>query len=302
MKDHDGERMAGKRALLIGGLGFIGTHLTKALLEKHVRVTIIARQEGAIPRGATLIVADAFETNKYRNELRDAEFIVNLVGLRTNDAAESRRVNYEFPLKLLEEMRALGAKGLLVQFGSRLEYGEQEKMPVPESASCTPAEPYGSNKLAAEQGLLGAARAGTLRCACYRVATVYGSGSRGMVNMLVETLRRGGTFTIHGDGSRVKDFIHVDDVAAAVLATLTRADACQGEAFNLGGGEPLTFLEAAETVRRIVGKGKIAVDAAKAANDPAFVADIEKIKKHAGWTPHVSFAEGIKKIVQEGDS
>lgn len=274
-------------AVLVGGFGFIGKRLARALLDRGDAVMIVARAPGRFD-GAKVIEADAYGTEEYIDALRSADIVCNLVGRRADD----ERANVAVAKRLVAALERVNPEAFLLQFGTRLEYGRQEKQPVSEEAACRPEEPYAEQKLAAER----AVTASRLRTARLRLSTVYGPGSKGIVALMATRFAKGERFALYGDPERLKDFIHVDDVVEAVLTII---DAGATGTFNVGSGEGIAFREAAETVRETVGTGELVLDPEREDDDPAFVADVGLLREATGWRPRIPFPEGIKRTLTE---
>jgi len=267
------------KALLIGGTGFLGRHLTPTLQAAGYKTIVLARRNGDI-------TTDALDINAYREVLANVDIILNLVGKRADD----ERINVELVQKLLKALEENNPNALFVQFGTRLEYGQQEKLPVAETTPCKPDEPYAQQKLRAEQ-FCEQSRIRTLRL---RLTTVYGVGGKGIIYSISNTLQKGETFTIYGTGEQIKDFIHVSDVVKGILLLLDK-DATG--TYNLGSGEAMRFRDAVEIIRQQIERGEITFDLGCESKDPSFLADTTKLKS-LGWKPHLSFQEGIQQLVE----
>jgi len=309
----------GKRAVVVGGLGFIGAHLCRALLAEGWRVTIIERPDDGekerrgkdILPGARLIFRDALDVQAYEKELREAALVANLVGFRGSDpedAEQSYLLNCRLPLLLLEALRRQGSKAVILHFGSRLQYGAARQLPVDEEAPCVPLDIYGVHKLTAELYHRLYWKLCGVRPICFRITNVYGGDSwngegaqTNIVSKIVQTLGQGGTFEIEGEGDQEKDFIHISDVVAAVLACV-HDEKCVGEVFNIGSGTGVRFRDAVRMIKERVGKGVVTANSGKASGDPAFVADIGKIGTFTGWAPRVPFSEGIRMMIDHIES
>jgi nucleoside-diphosphate-sugar epimerase len=159
--------------------------------------------------------------------------------------------------RLLEACRKLGKVPRIVFAGSETEVGIPRTLPLTGEESDHPVTHYDLHKLMAEQYLEFSARRGEVRGTTLRLPTVYGAGSRerspdnGVVNAMIRAALAGEGLSIYGDGKRLRDFVHVKDVARAfVLAACS--DGCNGRHFLVGSGERRTVADAVRTIASAV--------------------------------------------------
>lgn len=305
------DMLKGKKALLIGGFGFLGAHLCRGLLDAGAEVCVVDR---GFKRGSAkerrvqdlldrvdLITADAETISHYDERLTNADLVYNLVWMRSErpeDIERSWEVNCRLPLRLLERVRQSGRNPLVVHFGTRLEYAAQPS-PVAEDGRLSPTTIYGTHKLTTERYHQHYHVVYGLRTVCLRISTIYGPGGEkdagggGLVQAMIKTLSGGGTFTITGDADRAKDLVYVDDVVEGVLACSTTSR-CVGEVFNIGQGSAISLYDAACIAQKVIGKGEVAKNPSHKDHDFAFVANVSKMAAYTGWKPTIAFKEGME--------
>jgi UDP-glucose 4-epimerase len=202
---------------------------------------------------------------------------------------------------LLERMRSHGNKRVLFLSSGGAVYGVPRSLPIPEDHPTDPISPYGVGKLAAEKYLGYCAAVHGFWPVIIRPANPYGPnqgkvGQLGAVWTFLQMIREGRTATLFGDGSAIRDFVHVDDLCALMLAALDRN--AQG-IFNCGGGEGVTLAGLIAVIERATGRS-LAVEykPARAFDPPAVVLDIARARNELEWSPHVSLESGIAALVQ----
>ena len=310
------ERFGGRRALVTGGAGFIGSHLVHAL----------------VAEGATVVVVDSFtdyyEVGIKRDRANDFPIGVEVTeaDLATTDIdALIDGVDFIFHLAGQPGVRASWGLGFddyvlrnviatqrllesvvnhdLVRFvnsSSSSIYGMAETFPTPESAIPRPISPYGVTKLAAEN--LCGAYAATMGVpvVSLRYFTVFGPSQR--PDMAIQRLCRSALldepFTLNGDGEQVRDFTYVTDaVEANLVAALSPV--VDGTAFNIGGGAGISMNYLIDTISSISGRTLRIERGPKAFGDPAKTgADRTEALNRIGWAPIVSIEEGLAAQLQ----
>lgn len=270
------ERIKG-RALVTGGAGFIGSHLTRALCGFGMDVTIVDDLSGgSLDRISDLkdtrvhvrSIADrAFVTELFSSQVFDYVFhlaaIVSVVGsverpVATND------VNFRGTLNLLEEVRRSSSRPVFVFSSSAAVYGDAENTPISESAQVMPKSPYAIDKYASERYALAYADLFGCRTVALRYFNVYGPGQRagspysGVLALIAKALDaqadpHAAPFTIFGDGQQTRDFVYVDDVVRANILAALHPEAV-GEVFNVGTGASVSLNEVIAHTETIVGR------------------------------------------------
>ncbi len=314
------EAYKGRRVLITGGLGFIGSNIAQKLARYGARMTIVdslhplyganLANVAEIRDEVTLHVGDYRNQSLMRPLVRDADIIFHLAGQvsyidSTRIPFEDLDLNCRVTLQLLELCRELNPEVRVVFASSRLVLGKILRQPVREDHPTEPLSLYGVHKLAAEKYHRLYAAGYGMRTAILRITNPYGDRQQlkhskyslpgWFMRLALEEKR----ITIFGDGSQLRDYVYATDLADAFLA-VGLSDAPAGELFNCGLGRSVAFREMAETVVRVLGKGTIAhvpwpPDYERVeTGDVNF--DVSKLQEMTGWKPAVSLAEGIERM------
>jgi len=308
--------------LVTGGAGYVGAHACKALAARGYRPVVydnlIYGHESAVKWGPLEVgeIADrarlnaAIERHRPQAVMHFAAF--TFVGESIADPGKYYRNNVAGTLSLLETMRDHGI-GRLVFSSTAAAYGTPEVVPIVESAAKQPINPYGHSKLTAEQMIADFGAAHGLRAAALRYFNAAGADADGEIGEchdpethlipLAMQAVTGDTppLTIFGDdyptpdGTCIRDYIHVTDLAAAHVLALDRLGQREGfDAFNLGTGKGASIREVLQAVERVAGELVPHSIGARRAGDPAvLVSDPGKANRELGWTPGSSDLETI---------
>ena len=310
--------------LVLGGAGYIGSHtaleLVKAGNEVVIADNLVTGYRKAIPEGAKF----------YEGDLRDSDFLDNLFHQENIDAvihfaayslvgeSVTNPLKYYdnnlYGTKVLLEAMVKNNVGKIVFSSTAATYGEPENIPILESDRTCPTNPYGETKLAMEKMFKWTAEAHGLRYVSLRYFNACGADESGTIgeahnpeshliplilqvpNGKRETISIYGTDYDTPDGTCIRDYIHVTDLAQAhILAVQYLNNGGESDIFNLGNGVGYSVREVIETARKITGHPIPATETSRRAGDPArLVASSEKAKSVLGWKPvHDSLEEII---------
>lgn len=300
------------KVVVTGGAGYIGGTVATLLMQAGHEVTIIDSLVHAerkyVPEGATFVQADLAEREKVEKVLREsqAEGVLHFAALI--EAGESMqkpemyfRNNTASTLALLESMQTVGVKKLVFSSTAAV-YGEPAFVPIPENAALSPTNAYGESKLLVEQVLPWFNRIHGLRYASLRYFNVAGAlPGRGEAHepethiiplILDVALGRREKILIYGDdyptqdGTCIRDYIHVADLADAHLLAFNALAEHDRLILNLGNGAGFSVKEVIEAARKVTGKPIPAEVKPRRPGDPArLVASSEEAKRILGWTP-----------------
>jgi UDP-glucose 4-epimerase len=308
------------RVLVTGGAGYIGSVVIEALLAASHDVVAYddlstGHRDAVIPP-ARLVEGALHDPVALGAALRGVDAVIHmaaraLVGESVAIPAAYYETNVIGGLALLEAMRAAGV-GLLVFSSSAAVYGAAEKQPIDEADPVLPTNPYGETKLAFERALGWYGLAYGLRATSLRYFNAAGATDRSGERHAHEThliplvLRAaagsGGAVTVFGDdyatpdGTCVRDYVHVSDLARAhVLALDALAAGGPSATYNLGrGGGGTSVQEIIDVVRRITGREvPVRVAPRRAGDPPCLIANAERIGRELGWRPRCSTIEEI---------
>jgi UDP-glucose 4-epimerase len=312
----------GRRVLVTGGVGFIGSNLARQLVGLGADVLLV---DSMIPDyGGNLFNIDGIEDRirvnfgDIRNEsvmdllVRDREIIFNLAGQVSHidsmrDPYTDLDINCRAQLSMLEACRRFNPAVKVVFAGTRQVYGKPDRLPVDESHLVRPIDVNGVNKAAGEYYHLLYNNAFGVRACSLRLTNVYGPrqlirhNRQGFIGWFIRLAIEDAEIQVFGDGSQMRDFVYVEDAADAFLRAGASA-ACDGEVFNVGGLEPIAHRDLVELLLSVAGTGRVKYvpwPADKKAIDiGSFYSDSSKVAAATGWTPRVSLREGFQRTIE----
>jgi len=296
--------------LVTGGAGFIGSHLVERLLADGHEVSVV--DDFATGRRAnlaafdreprlTLIEADVVHHAAVREACTGVDTVFHLAALADivpsiQRPLEYHRANVDGTTSVVEAARSAGVRRFVYAASSSC-YGIPDRYPTPEDAPARPQYPYALSKYLGEQIVLHWGRFYRLPAVSLRLFNVYGprartTGAYGAVfGVFLAQLLAGKPLTVVGDGTQMRDFTYVTDVADAFVRA-AEADVV-GEIFNVGSGS-------SQSVNRLVQLlgNPPAVHVPKRPGEPdCTLADTAKIRRALGWSPRVTFEDGVERMV-----
>ncbi len=305
-----------KSVLVIGGAGYIGSHAVKALRADGADVIVyddLSAGHRAAARFATgLVEGDTHDSSKLRQTLRqyDVDAVMHFaarasVGESVRDPIGYYRNNVLGTLSVLAAMAAENVTRLVVSSTAAV-FGNPVQTPIGEDHPKQPINPYGETKLAVERALPHFERAYGIRFSVLRYFNAAGADPDGdlgedhspelhLIPRAIDAAAGRGTFEVFGndyptpDGTCLRDFIHVTDLAEAHLLALDalRAGAPSSH-YNLGNGKPTSVREVIDAVGRVVGRKVPFAVAPRREGDPAILfASSERISRELGWRPRL---------------
>jgi UDP-glucose 4-epimerase len=307
------------RALVLGGAGYIGSVVARHLVEAGHAVTVADNlskgHEWAVPEGAAFRLVDLLDEPALTALLAEGFDAVlhfaalSLVGESVGAPVRYFRANVGGTLNVLDAMRAAGVRRLVFS-STAATYGEPDTVPIPETAPTRPTNPYGASKLAVDTAIGFEAAATDLGAVSLRYFNVAGaSGAQGedhdpethlIPNVLAVALGRAEAVRIFGtdyptpDGTAVRDYIHVDDLARAHLLAIDATAEPGHRIYNLGNGAGFSVREVVDAARLVTGCQIPAVETARRAGDPAvLVASSDLIRRELGWVPEKPTLEAM---------
>lgn len=307
----------GRRVMITGGLGFIGSNLARHLVDLGADVLLV---DSLIPDyGGNLFninglesrlrvnVADVRQASTMNYLVQDREVIFNLAGQVSHidsmrDPGTDLDINCRSQLTLLEACRRHNPHVKVVYASTRQIYGKPERLPVDETHLVRPTDINGINKAAGEQYHLVYNNVFGIRACSLRLTNVYGPrqlirhNRQGFIGWFIRLALDGEEIQIFGDGSQLRDFIHVDDAADAFLRA-GASDTVNGEALNVGGREPVAHKDLVALLLDVAGRGSVRFvewpDEKKKIDIGSFFSDSSRFAAATGWHPQVALRDGL---------
>ncbi|HEY2158764.1 MAG TPA: UDP-glucose 4-epimerase GalE [Isosphaeraceae bacterium] len=301
------------RILVVGGAGYIGSHTVRHLARSGHDVWVYDNlsygHRPAVPEGR-LIEGDLGDAARLASTLRGGaiDAVMHFAAFTSvpesvNDPARYYRNNVVGALNLLDAMRAAGV-GKIVFSSTAAVYGVPDEVPIPETAPTRPINPYGFTKLAIERALADYASAYGLGAASLRYFNACGAADDGTIGedhrpethliplIFQVALGQRPSITIAGtdyptpDGTCIRDYIHVDDLADAHLRVLERIAPGRSLTYNVGTGSGVSVREVVDAVRTVTGHPIPVIEGPRRAGDPpSLVASADAARRDLGWSP-----------------
>jgi UDP-glucose 4-epimerase len=310
----------GKRVLITGGLGFIGSNLARALVRQGAEVTIIdslipeyggnLRNLAGIEAKVRVNISDVRDHHSLPVFVRGQDFLFNLAGQTSHmdsmaDPQTDLEINARAQLAILEACRAHNPAIRIVFASTRQIYGRPDYLPVDERHPLRPVDVNGINKLAGEHYHLLYHQVHGIRSTVLRLTNTIGPRMRikdarqTFVGIWIRRLLEGAAFEVWG-GEQLRDFTYVDDCVEAMLLAASRTEA-EGQVFNLGGPPPVSLQALAEMLVELHGSGDFKVRVYPAERKKIdigdFYADGRRIEKTLGWHPRTGVRTALARTL-----
>jgi nucleoside-diphosphate-sugar epimerase len=312
--------VSGKKVLITGGLGFIGSNLAQRLVKTGAEVTVYdacldpygwnRANLREVEQDIKVVVADVRDAETLAEHVKGKDLVYHLAAqvgreISMENPALDTDINCNGTLNLCQICAKEG--GAKVVFaGSRGQIGEPIYLPVDEDHPTRPTDVYGINKLAAEKYLMLYGHIFDFPTVSLRLNNVYGPrcqmehGYYGILNWFITKATQGEPITVYGDGQQTRDYIYIDDVVDAFVRAGVM-EAADNQIYMIGAGVETVFLTMVKTVIDAVGKGHyIHIDfppQRERIDIRKFVATSEKFHSHTGWTARVGLEDGVRKTV-----
>ena len=309
-------KLKNRKVLVTGGAGFVGSHLTEALIEKGCEVTILdnlsdgflenianAQESGEV----TFIKGDVRNTETCLKATADVDLVFHKAAqinpvLAVENPALDFEINARGTLNMLDAARKNGVKKFV--FASTNVYANPKYLPVDEKHPIDLLSPYAASKLSGEAYCIVYNNTYGLKTVRLRYTNIYGPRQRttknesGVITIFIGRILKGMRPMIFGDGQQTRDFIYVSDVVQAnILAA--ESEHSKGEVFNIGSGKETSIVSLADIIRKITKREDLTTEwgPERAADFKRCAADISKANKTFGFTPKVNLEIGLKKTI-----
>lgn len=300
-----------RHVAVIGGNGFIGSQLVSALAEGGIQVRSFARRTGTAMSGVEHIVGDVTDQVQVRSAIEDVDTVYHCAWTTVPQTADENPAwdvesNLVAGLRVLDACVEAGVRTFVFPSSGGTVYGDPGTSdPIDEQHPTHPICSYGVTKLMFERflGLYRATR--QLDHRILRIGNAYGAGQRvdkpqGLIGVVLHRLLQGEPITVWGDGLTVRDYLHVSDVAAALLAA-GHADLSEDDprTFNIGSGIGHSVLDVLGEVERVTGwKPVVRREQIRSCDAEAVVLSGVRAQRTLGWSAAVRLEEGIRRTWQ----
>jgi UDP-glucose 4-epimerase len=313
--------LGGKRCLITGGLGFIGSNLARRLVEQGASVTLvdsmvpeyggnrfnISDLEGRV----TVNISDVRDPHAIRYLVDGVDLLFNLAGQTSHldsmtDPQTDLAINVTAQLSILEACREVNPAIRIVFASTRQIYGRPDYLPVDEDHPIRPVDVNGVHKVAGEWHHLLYHDVYGIETTALRLTNTYGAGMRvrdarqTFLGVWIRELLQGRPIRVFGEGTQRRDFNHVDDVVDALVLAATRPEAV-GRVYNLGSTEVIDLEGLARVLTGMVSGSSYELvpfpTDRKAIDIGDYFADFSRIRDELGWSPPVTLADGLARTI-----
>jgi UDP-glucose 4-epimerase len=313
---------SGKRVLITGGLGFIGSNLAHRLVELNAQVTLV---DSLIPKyGGNLFnivgiedkvqvnIADIRDEHSMFYLVRGQDYLFNLAGQNSHldsmrDPYTDLEINCRSQLTILEACRRKNPKVKVVYASTRQIYGVPDYLPVDEKHLLHPTDVNGINKMSGEWYHILYNNVYSVRSCALRLTNTYGPRMRvkdarqTFLGWWIRQILSGTPIEIWGDGKQLRDFNYVDDVVEALLLC-AESEKANGQIFNLGDSKVVSLKRLAQLFIKVNREGSFKLipfpSDRKKIDIGDYYGDFRKIRRALGWYPTVSLEQGLKTTLE----
>ncbi len=302
--------MKGK-CLILGGCGFIGSHLAELLLVKGYQVRIFDRSRVDLSKichiqdRIELVPGEFTRGRDVEKAVKGCDYIFHLIGTTLPEGSNLRPrhdvySNVVLSIRMLEIARAEGVKKVIFSSSGGTVYGIAQSTPIPEDHPTEPLCSYGITKLTVERYLHLFNYLYDLDYVVLRSSNPYGErqgagGRQGIIPVFLCRVKEGKPLKIWGDGAVVRDFLYIEDLTRAFFKAL--ATRTQSRVFNIGSGRGTSINELIEVIRRVTGRElRVEYGPGRRVDVPVNILDPQLAWQELKWKAKVSLEEGIGRL------
>jgi len=301
------------RMLITGGAGFIGSHLANQLHQQGHFVRVLddlsSGDPAKLPAGINFTRGDVRDIPKLWSLLQGVEVVYHLAARVSVPASilyprEYNDVNVGGTVALLEACRDVGVHRVILASSATV-YGNQPLQPVHEEMATQPAVPYAVSKVAAEQFLFTIGRLSGFEAVALRIFNAYGPGQllppvhAPVIPQFMQQIIGGGSVVVQGNGNQTRDFVYIDDVVKALIASASAAQVDQ-QIINVGSGEEITVNALIERIAQTVNrKASVLYNRETFGGIARLVADLTKAERLLEYRPSIDIATGLQRLLQQ---
>jgi UDP-glucose 4-epimerase len=296
------------KAVVIGGNGFIGTHLIEFLIRDNIGVRVFDRYPSQFTQPkpeVEYVIGDLGNHGSLTEIVEDADWVFHLAyttlpKTSNDDPVYDVRSNLIDTLQLLQSCREANVKKVVFVSSGGTVYGVPQTVPITEAHPTNPICSYGITKLAIEKYLQLFHHLYGLDYAVTRISNPYGEGQnpnakQGAIGVFLGRVARGEAINIWGDGQVVRDYLHIDDAAHALIKAARYVPQIdQPRVFNIGSGAGHSLNEIVEEIKAVVDRDvKVEYTPARSLDVSANILDTTLAKKYLGFNPTIDLNSGI---------
>ncbi len=297
------------KCVVLGGTGFMGSHLSEALLNSNHDVRVFGSMKtknygiGDVREKAEMVMGDFITGKGLKSALKGMDYVFHFISA-TKNMSSVHEPTFDINANVLASLRLFdiaveeGVRKIIFASSGGTVYGEPESLPVSETAPTNPLSPYGISKLMIERYLEYYRRMHGLDYLILRYSNPYGERQdplkrQGIISVFLDRVKRGEKPIIYGDGSTVKDYIYIKD---AIEATLLPLDKSRHRIYNVGSGIGTSINELIEMLSEVTGETiEPLYGDVESVGVNRLVLDVSRIRDEFGWKPRVELRNGIKK-------
>lgn len=311
----------GRRVMITGGLGFIGSNLAHQLVALGADVLLVDSlipdyggnrfNIAGIESKVTVNIADVRQASTMNYLVQGRDVIFNLAGQVSHidsmrDPHTDLAINCQSQLTMLEACRQHNPTTKVVYAGTRQIYGKPDRLPVDETHLVRPTDINGINKAAGEQYHIVYNNVFGVRACSLRLTNIYGPrqlirhNRQGFIGWFIRLALEGADIQIYGDGSQLRDFVYVDDAADAFLRA-GATDVVNGGVFNVGGPDAVSHRDLVTMLLEEAGRGRAQYiewpEEKRRIDIGSFYTDSSKFVGATGWQRGVGLREGLRRTL-----
>ena len=302
-----------KRVVVLGGLGFMGSHICRALLARGYAVRVFDRLYASrelvsdFERGLEIVEGDVSRSQDVIDASADADVLVHLVhttvpGSSMDDPAYDITSNVVTSVNWLRRLAETRVRRLIFVSSGGTVYGVPRTVPIDEDHPTDPISSYGITKLAIEKYVSTYASMLGIDYCIIRPSNVYGPGQRlhigqGVIGVMADRALRGEPLELWGDGESLRDYLYVEDLTASVMSLVDYEGT--GRVFNASSGEGHSVLDIIATLREQLGSlPEIVRKPVRGFDVPVNVLDSSRLRQATGWRSSVTLGEGVARTLE----
>ena len=296
---------------ITGGTGFVGTHLTKFLINQGHTVTIFdnfsnSKSILSITNKIKIIEGDILDYSKLFDSMKNMELVIHLAAqISVKDSIinpdKTMKINVQGTQNILKSCIENKIQNFIAASSAAV-FGNPSTMPLIEEYLKNPVSPYGKSKLMMEEKIIEFSKIHKLNSIILRFFNLYGPGQSpqyaGVITKFLEHIKKDTNLEIYGNGKQTRDFIHIDDAIGSFDLAIKKIDGKVGKIYNVGSGTSITILELAQLLLEISEKNLKIIHKLELEGDIIHSqTSIEQITDDLGFTPKISLENGLKQFL-----